>query len=414
MRVGSVAQNTERANRGRKRPGLSGTPDAFNVALPPVLGDLVTVLWAIDDSFTRVVPSVQGGRVEFARVHPRDLIPAVVPALGRGGVVAVVADAATEELALGLGVDETLRATHVDAALSEAVARARVRAHARELRERCMADQATHDGTAHMMLLGAAIAHEMNNPLAVASLNTEVLHMSVRSLLEMLDEVKSYADAGNPMPLPVLRRLCAARQLSPAREDITAALQDLEMALRDAATMVVRMTALTDTQPPGETVDLGALLGEFAQLVRAEVERVARFNVQLPGPSCFVEIPRGWAMQIAASLVANSLEAVADLPHRHAEIDLRLTLHEEVCVIEVRDNGAGMSTDVRRRAVEPFFTTRRPGALGLGLTMVIAQARRVGGEVLTDSRPGVGTTIRVFLPTSRKVDDRVGNTRLAN
>lgn len=380
-----------------------------------MLGDLVTILWAIDDSFTRVVSHVQGARVEFVRVNPRELVPAVVPALGRGGVVAVVADAASEELALGLGVDETLLADQVEpAALCSLVARARVRAHARELRERCMADQATHDGTAHMMLLGAAIAHEMNNPLAVASLNTEVLHMSVRSLLEALDEVKSYADAENPMPLSALRRLFAARRLSPAREDIAAALQDLEMALRDAAMMVVRMTALTDTQPAGETVDLGALLNEFARLVRAEVERVARFNVQLPAPSCFVEIPRGWAMQIAASLVANSLEAVADLPHRQAEIDLRLTLHEEVCVIEVRDNGGGMSSEVRRRAVEPFFTTRRPGALGLGLTMVIAQARRVGGEVLTDSRPGVGTTIRVFLPTARKVAERVGDPSLAN
>ncbi|HMJ15928.1 MAG TPA: sensor histidine kinase [Polyangiaceae bacterium] len=388
---------------------------SFAVAFRSVLGDLVTILWTIDNSFARVAESVGGNRIEFVRVHPREFIPAVVPALGRGGVVAVVADAACEELALSLGVDETLLATQVEEdALASLIARARVRANARELRERSMADQATHDGTAHMMLLGAAIAHEMNNPLAVASLNTEVLHMSVRSLLELLEEVKSYADAGTPMPLAVLRRLCAARKLSPAREDIAAALQDLQMALRDAAMMVVRMTALTDTQPAGETVDLGVLLSEFASLVRAEVERVSRFNVQLPSSGCFVEIPKGWAMQIVASLVANSLEAVADLPHRKAEIELRLTLHEEVCVIEVRDNGTGMSADVRRRAVEPFFTTRRPGALGLGLTMVIAQARRVGGEVLTDSRPGVGTTIRVFLPTVRKVDERVGNPRLAN
>jgi C4-dicarboxylate-specific signal transduction histidine kinase len=119
-------------------------------------------------------------------------------------------------------------------------------------------------------------------------------------------------------------------------------------------------------------------------------------------------------MQIAASLVANSLEAVADLPHRQAEIELRLILHEEVCVIEVRDNGPGMDPEVRRRAIEPFFTTRRPGAVGLGLTMVIAQARRCGGEVLTDSHPGIGTTIRVFLPTAGKADERVRDPRFAN
>lgn len=357
----------------------------------------------------------EGASLEFIRVSSRDLVPAVFPALGRGAVIAVVADESGEALALGLGVDEVVCKTEIDeATLAPAIRRARHRANARELRERFMADQATHDGTAHMMLLGAAIAHEMNNPLAIASLNTEVLHMTVLSLLELLDEVKLHAESGEPMPTATLKRLLTARTLAPPREEIEAALEDLEVALRDAAMMVVRMTALTDTQPGADTLDLEALLEEFANLVRPEVERVAHFNVYLPARSCFVSIPRGWAMQIAASLVANSLEAVADLPHRQAEIDLRLILHDEVCVIEVRDNGPGMDPEVRRRAIEPFFTTRRPGALGLGLTMVIAQARRVGGEVLTDSHPGVGTTIRVFLPTAGKADERARDPRFAN
>jgi signal transduction histidine kinase len=411
-----VRQLLKRFNSKSQAGTFAGIARAFAVALPPVLGDSVTVLWTIDNSFSRVAAVTEGSHVNFVRVDLRDFVPAVVPALARGAVVVVIGDSAGEDLALGLGVDEVLQAPQIDETTFAAViARARLRANARELRERFMADRASHDGTAHMMLLGAAIAHEMNNPLAVASLNTEVLHMTVASLLELLDEVKRYAQAEEPMPNAVLRKLCAARSLSPPREEVLAALEDLEMALRDAAMMVVRMTALTDTQPAGETLDLGELLGEFSDLVRAEVERVARFNVHLPAQTCFVDIPRGWAMQIAASLVANSLEAVADLPRNEALIELRLALHEEVCVLEVRDNGLGMTREVRERAIEPFFTTHRPGALGLGLTIVIAQARRLGGEVLTDSQPGVGTTIRVFLPIAAgQVDERVRDPRLTN
>jgi PAS domain S-box-containing protein len=68
-------------------------------------------------------------------------------------------------------------------------------------------------------------------------------------------------------------------------------------------------------------------------------------------------------------------------------------------LIAVHDNGKGMTTEIKSRAVEPFFTTKAPGrGSGLGLSQVYGFARQSNGQIEIDSTPGNGTTVRMFLP----------------
>lgn len=70
-------------------------------------------------------------------------------------------------------------------------------------------------------------------------------------------------------------------------------------------------------------------------------------------------------------------------------------------MVAVSDNGAGMSSDVAARAFEPFFTTKEVGkGSGLGLSQVYGFAKSAGGHVKIYSEPGVGTTVRLYLPRS--------------
>ncbi len=68
-------------------------------------------------------------------------------------------------------------------------------------------------------------------------------------------------------------------------------------------------------------------------------------------------------------------------------------------LVTVADTGTGMSEEVRSRALEPFFTTKPEGS-GLGLAMVQRFAGDAGGRLVLDSRPGEGTTFRLWLPTA--------------
>jgi CheY-like chemotaxis protein len=69
--------------------------------------------------------------------------------------------------------------------------------------------------------------------------------------------------------------------------------------------------------------------------------------------------------------------------------------------LSVADTGAGMDEATLARAVEPFFSTKGIGkGTGLGLSMVHGLASQLGGALNIESRPGIGTNIELWLPTS--------------
>lgn len=77
----------------------------------------------------------------------------------------------------------------------------------------------------------------------------------------------------------------------------------------------------------------------------------------------------------------------------------------EYVELAINDTGSGISKDDLDRIFEPFFTTKPQGkGTGLGMSMVFGFTRRSKGHVKVYSEPGIGTTIRCYLPRSHSVD----------
>lgn len=102
--------------------------------------------------------------------------------------------------------------------------------------------------------------------------------------------------------------------------------------------------------------------------------------------------------QVLVNLVNNAAQAMPT----GGTVDLSLSTQPGTpprAVLEVKDQGEGMTPEVLARAFEPFFTSKPVGkGTGLGLSMVHAIVKAHGGTVTLESKPQVGTTVQVVLP----------------
>jgi hypothetical protein len=88
-------------------------------------------------------------------------------------------------------------------------------------------------------------------------------------------------------------------------------------------------------------------------------------------------------------LVQNSLRAQASA----VEIQIQEDLEKDLLTIGVRDNGQGMSPEIVKKVIDPFFTTRAARVAGLGVPLLKEAAERCGGHLEVHSEEGEGTQI---------------------
>ena len=224
--------------------------------------------------------------------------------------------------------------------------------------------------------LAAIIAHEVRNPLAiitnaVAGLNRPGLKKQDETLLlEILDEE---ARRLNRLVGDLLRY---ARPVKVHRQAV-----DVRNVIRRA------LHALNDVDH-----------------VQVQIDEPPSIQ-QLSGDPDLLRVVFG-------NLIENAVQAMTEGG------ELGLVLREEArggragITVAIHDTGPGMPDDVRKRATDPFFTTK-PSGTGLGLAIVARIVDAHGGEMDITSEVGKGTTVAVFLPLESMLDgieDELGPT----
>jgi two-component system OmpR family sensor kinase len=148
-----------------------------------------------------------------------------------------------------------------------------------------------------------------------------------------------------------------------------------------------------------QPVDLAVVAEDAVRDARA-VEPERPIAVTVDGPAVVIG-DDGRLRQVVANLVGNALvHTAAGIP-----VEVRVTGGDGRVVLEVADEGDGMSEAVAARAFERFYRadpsrSRHHGGSGLGLSIVEATVRAHGGTASISTRPAAGTTVRIELPSA--------------
>lgn len=187
------------------------------------------------------------------------------------------------------------------------------------------------------------------------------------------------------------------------RETAREFLKIMNTAGKDASQVISR---LRDFYRPRETtdifaqVDLNEILQQAAALTQPKWKGQALADgrtIQIDFDLAKLPAVSGNAAElreVATNLIFNAVDAMPS----GGRITLRSGSEYGDAVIEICDEGTGMSDEVRTRCLEPFFSTKGDQGTGLGLSMVFGIIKRHEGTIEIDSAIGKGTTFRLRLP----------------
>lgn len=142
---------------------------------------------------------------------------------------------------------------------------------------------------------------------------------------------------------------------------------------------------------------------------KAALPRGVSISVQGLNTSPIVAIPAHALTQAVFNLVQNAGDAMRERGRGVITISARAHPSEaHRVVLSVSDDGPGMTEEIRRRCMEPFFTTKsRVRGTGLGLALVYAILARYAGAAEIESAPGAGTTFHLTLNAVQSAGDGV-------
>ncbi len=206
---------------------------------------------------------------------------------------------------------------------------------------------------------------------------------------------------------PIELALLELDETHPVRADLTEALKAVESASRLTRQLLTFSRKRVSRPRP---VDVNDALTALRPMVERLAGKGISVAFEVGPPDGRVLIDPAHLEQVVVNLVVNARDAMPEggaltIRTRIVPGDPQTLRHRDGLspgahsVLEVADTGHGMSEDTRRRAFEPFFTTREKGT-GLGLSTVFGIVRQAEGFIRVNSGPGQGTTMQVHLPVT--------------
>jgi signal transduction histidine kinase len=260
-------------------------------------------------------------------------------------------------------VDEVEFCDRVGSRLALTAAREKLTAEVASLR----ANAVGSERLASVGRMAAGLAHEIRNPL-----------VSIRTFTQLLPE--RHAD----------------EEFRSSFLDLTRAEIDRISTLVGEILSFARSAAAGEIDDADATTDVAACVERTCMLLRSHARSAGvslDFEVDEIAERALIDEDR--LRQVIINLVVNGIQACDG--RGGVRVDA-VSVPSGAIVVEVSDDGPGMSPEVASRIFEPFFTTRSEGT-GLGLAMVKTLLDQAGATIDVFTAPAGGSTFRIALPT---------------
>ncbi len=231
--------------------------------------------------------------------------------------------------------------------------------------------------------MAAGFAHEINNPLQIirseqALIDMNFSEMKEKGELKLSDLLAETEDSMSQIRLQIER--CAA---------ITQAILKFGR----------------QSEPRLQDVDLREFIPQITAMIskKASVNGISiTHDISENTPPVYGD--PGQLQQVILNLFNNAIDAITER-HGASGGSLRINVHPDnsnrQIMIQIRDNGMGISPENLKKIFSPFFTTKPVGkGTGLGLAVCFGIIDNMGGKIEVESEKGKGTTFIIHLPAS--------------
>jgi two-component system nitrogen regulation sensor histidine kinase NtrY len=210
------------------------------------------------------------------------------------------------------------------------------------------------------------VAHEIKNPLTPMKLNVQYLKRLYKDIPQ--DE---FEERLNKISNSLIEQIDT---------------------LSNIATEFSNFARMPD--PQLEHIDMLGIIENCQQLYSDKEEVKITFENQ--ANNTFIKADKDQMLRVFNNLVKNAIQAIPD--DRSGKIEMIIKNLNDKIIIEIHDNGKGISEDDKEKIFIPNFTTKNSG-MGLGLAMVKKMIEGIDGKIWFESHENIGTTFYVEMPT---------------
>jgi PAS domain S-box-containing protein len=232
--------------------------------------------------------------------------------------------------------------------------------------------------------MAGGIAHDFNNLLTVIHLSTRLLQRQLLPQDPLWDHVQRIRETGDKATSLTKQLLSFSR-----REVVEPQVLELNQVVEVLSRMLKRII--------GEDIQLMMSLADHLWPVEMDPTQIDQIIVNLV-------VNARDAMPDGGTLTIETKNLILDEAYLSTRVDAQPGRH---VVLSISDTGVGMDEEIKAHIFEPFFTTKQRGqGTGLGLPTVFGIVTQNKGHIRVYSEPGMGTTVRIYLPCTEKTFTR--------